>query len=189
MLFILPVYGRKGNRMQNESQGVLHNSMTGETIIVLKPSSVNKGSNFQFEDRVKRGIGKPPPLHIHPNQTECFTVQQGQARLMVNKHWQILNKGDSYTVPAGVTHTFEPIGDEELVLHIVFEPALDIETFFRSLAQASSDGKSIILQIALLNQELASKFYLGGIPKRLQDVLYIVLAIPARWLNYQIIGR
>lgn len=159
----------------------LHISATGEMITFLKRSQDTDGAYLQFEDRITHFAGSPP-RHSHPDQSERFTVVKGMARLSIGRRWHMLKEGESLTVPAGVAHTFQPVGDEELILNVTFEPALDTEKFFRTMAL----GKPNVLQIAVLNQSLQSKFYISGIPIWLQDRMFAFLAIPARWLGYRI---
>jgi len=169
--------------MTREDHELLQIAATGETITILQSTGMTGGAFFRFEDRITGKTPGPPP-HRHLKQSETFTVKQGTVNLKVGKEWHPLQVGDTYTVPAGVSHTFTSTGMEDLVMEVVFTPALDTERFFRSMAQASSEGKAALLQIAVLNQVLESRFYLGGVPQSLQNVLFALLAVPARWLGY-----
>jgi mannose-6-phosphate isomerase-like protein (cupin superfamily) len=162
---------------------ILEIGTTGEIITVLESAQDTNGAYLKFEDRLNPNMTNPPP-HIHREQTETFTVKQGRVRLIAGDQTLTLEPGQSYTVPAGMPHTFQLLGDEPLVMDVVFEPALDTELFFRGMAQASSTEKNSILQIALMNQTLKSRFYLAGIPFAVQDALFALLAIAARWLGY-----
>lgn len=169
--------------MTYEERETLQIAATGETITILKSAEMTGGAFFQFEDRIAKDTSGPP-VHRHLNQSETFTVKHGVVRLRVGKVWNVLQAGDSCTVPAGVSHTFKPAGTTDLMMEVTFTPALDTERFFRAMARASSEGKASLLQIAVLNQVLHSRFYLGGVPLSLQNVLFGMLAGFARWLGY-----
>lgn len=171
--------------MTHEQRETLQIAATGETITILQSAEMTGGVFFQFEDRIAKD-SSGPPVHQHLNQSETFAVKHGVVRLRVGKVWQVLQAGDTCTVPAGVSHTFRPAGTTDLIMEVTFTPALDTERFFRSLARASSEGKTTLLQIAVLNQVLHSRFYLGGVPSSLQNILFSLLAGVARRMGYTV---
>jgi len=54
------------------------------------------------------------PMHAHPNEQSGYIVC-GKYRLKFNGHDEILESGDSYTIPANVQHTIEIIEAGEVV--------------------------------------------------------------------------
>lgn len=154
---------------------------SGETIVIQKSGRDTEGQYFQFEDHIRKG-SNGPPAHVHIQQAETFTVKHGVLLLKADGVWHTLSAGQTFTVPAGVPHTLKTGDSEDLMMEVTFSPALDTEVFFRNMATAQSN----ILQIAVLNQELESRFYFAHIPPRLQDLLFGILAIPARWLGYHV---
>lgn len=171
--------------MRHEDHETLQIATSGETITILQSTEMTGGAFLQFEDRIAKDA-PGPPVHRHLKQSETFSVKHGAVRLKVGKVWHLLQAGDSRTVPAGVPHTFRPAGTTDLTMEVTFTPALDTERFFRSMAKASSEGKAGLLHIAVLNQTLHSRFYLGGVPLSLQNILFGMLAAFARRLGYTV---
>ncbi|MCU0463392.1 MAG: cupin domain-containing protein [Anaerolineae bacterium] len=171
--------------MSHTPQEIVTNPSTGEQITFLERAGDTGGAYLRFEDRIAPDASSPPQ-HIHAGQSETFTVKEGTVRLIVGGQGHLLGPNEAYRVPAGVAHTFERVDSQPLVLDIVITPALDSEVFFRSMAHAASQGGSLFLQIALLNQTLKSRFYLSALPTAAQNVLYALVAIPARWLGYRV---
>lgn len=54
------------------------------------------------------------PIHTHPNEQSGYVVS-GKYRLKFNVHDEILEAGDSYTIPANVQHSLEILESGEVV--------------------------------------------------------------------------
>ncbi len=54
------------------------------------------------------------PIHTHPNEQSGYVVS-GKYRLKLNGHDEILEAGDSYTIPANVQHSLEILESGEVV--------------------------------------------------------------------------
>lgn len=74
-----------------------------------------------------------PPLHLHPQAEESYAVLTGTLDVCVDREWRTLGPGESITVPAGVSHTLRNTSGAEVRLRNVHAPALNFETFFRTL--------------------------------------------------------
>ncbi len=171
--------------MRYEDHEALQVAASGETITNLQSAEMMGGAFFQFEDRIaKDASGRL--INQHPKQSETFTVKHEAVRLKVDKVWNLLQAGDTCMIAVGVSQSFKPAGTIDLTMEVTFTPALDTEPFVHLLASTSSEGKASLLQIAVLNQTLHSRFYLGGVPSSLHDVLFSLLARPARWLGYTV---
>ena len=59
-------------------------------------------------------IGNIVPKHQHPNEQSGFIIS-GKYRLKFQQYDEILKKGDSYSIPANVEHSFEIIEGGEVV--------------------------------------------------------------------------
>jgi quercetin dioxygenase-like cupin family protein len=68
-------------------------------------------------------IGDKVPLHSHPNE-QCGYVVSGEYRIQYGDTQEILGKGDSYSVPANVEHSWEVIIGGE-VIDVFTPPRLD----------------------------------------------------------------
>ena len=96
------------------------------------------------------------PLHSHPRQESSVRVTAGSMVFEVDGERRELATGDELTVPAGVKHRFWIEGDQEARSVQLFEPALDIASFFETLfALAQRDelddkGMPSLLQLAVM---------------------------------------
>jgi len=163
---------------------IIHNPTTGETIKFLLTAADTHGERLQFEDSLPAnhpGV----PAHIHAYQAETFTVLNGVFQARIDGEAKTLTVGESITIAAGVPHSFHTKGSEGVTYLVELRPALDAETFFKTLAVATAQRRSIPLQIALMTQELQLGFYLAGIPRAVQDRLFATLAPIARRLGYR----
>ncbi|MEL6524300.1 MAG: cupin domain-containing protein [Chloroflexota bacterium] len=156
------------------------NSTTGETITFLSRTP----ERLVFEDTLPAnhpGV----PLHIHTMQEETFTVLEGVFLVELDGEAYTLQEGEQVVVPKGAPHRFHTRNSEAVKLRVELTPALDYEIMFRSMALAAEDNKNILLQLAVMHQDLTLGFYLGGIPKPFQDVMFGALAFIARRVGYK----
>jgi quercetin dioxygenase-like cupin family protein len=92
-----------------------------------------QGALAVFESTSTRKGG--PPLHVHSAQDEWFYVVSGEFAFKVGGQQFRLKAGDSLLAPREIPHTFAHLGDGEGKLLCTFQPAGDMEAFFRALAQ------------------------------------------------------
>lgn len=156
------------------------NQATGETITFLESTP----DVLRFEDSLPADHSGVP-AHLHTRQQETFTVLSGTFHAVIDGQAYTLAAGERLTIPAGVPHRFHTQGSEAVKLLVELQPALDYEAMFRGLAQAAAQNRIVPLQIAAMRQELDLGFYLGGPPRRLQDVLFAAMAVVARRLGYR----
>jgi quercetin dioxygenase-like cupin family protein len=91
---------------------------------------------LDVEAMPKGGVGK----HFHPSMEERWTVVRGKVRFLVGKEKVIPAAGETLTVPAGVRHAYENVGEETAILRMEGEPALDLEPFLIDAAQMNREG-------------------------------------------------
>ncbi|MEL6150433.1 MAG: D-lyxose/D-mannose family sugar isomerase [Chloroflexota bacterium] len=156
------------------------NNMTGEVITFLERTP----DLLKFEDTLPGNMAGVPP-HIHDRQTETFTVLDGVFHAVIDGEHKTLNAGESITVPAGVAHSFHTKNSGPVKLLVELSPALDYETFFRTMASDQAQQRLAPFQIAVMTQDLDLGFYLGGIPKAVQNVMFAGVAAIARMLGYR----
>jgi mannose-6-phosphate isomerase-like protein (cupin superfamily) len=81
-----------------------------------------------------------PIAHLHPNQSEHFTVLQGEMWCRVDGVEKTLRAGDTIDVPAGSVHQMRNPGAVNAVVTWQTRPALRTAEFHRQIAQARRTG-------------------------------------------------
>ena len=81
-----------------------------------------------------------PIAHLHPNQSEHFTVLQGEMWCRVDGVETTLRAGDTIDVPAGSVHQMRNPGAVNAVVTWQTRPALRTGEFHRQIAQARRTG-------------------------------------------------
>lgn len=175
--------GKAGGTMPNR---IIHNPFTGETITFLATADETSGARLVFEDHIPAGQAGAPS-HVHRRQQERFTVVRGTLHLNVDGRRMALREGETFAVLPDTPHSFTTRGSGEVTVRVEFEPSLDSETLFRTLAEAGRTGRLNPLMIAVLARDTQTGFYVGGVPFFLQDVLFSVLAFFARRLGYRLV--
>ena len=75
--------------------------------------------------------GPLPPAHLHPRQTERFTVLEGTLRVVVGGAEARHGPGESFTVPPGTSH--QMAGETPARVRWEVRPALRTAAFFERL--------------------------------------------------------
>lgn len=94
----------------------------------LKISSKDTGgqlSVFEYTGYAKIG----PPLHIHHQQDEIFTVISGQYRFKAGDKQFDLNAGETIFLPRGIPHTWIQLTEQGKLIYFL-QPAGKMEEFF-----------------------------------------------------------
>lgn len=104
----------------------------------------------RHEMRATYDPGAPfPPEHLHPNQTETFTVEEGALLFRMDGEERRLEAGHSISLPAGTVHTIcNPDEERRAVARWVTRPALRTGEFFEALAGAAGDGPRLLQVLA-----------------------------------------
>ena len=76
--------------------------------------------------------GPVPPAHVHREHADCFLVLEGGLRLLLADGEQAVQGEAWVQVPAGVVHTFAPVGQVRMLN--VHAPAAGYSGFIERLA-------------------------------------------------------
>jgi|SRR5579883_586457 len=106
---------------------------TKMTIQVLTDETDGMYSVMYFEHPPNVG----PALHMHPRGPESFHILDGQYRFLIGDKTIDAKKGDTITVPKGVSHKFDSGKDGGQFL-VISPPGL--ENYFYELSQLLSKG-------------------------------------------------
>jgi quercetin dioxygenase-like cupin family protein len=131
--------------------------------------------------------------HLHPHTEERFEIITGQVAFRLDGRSQTAGPGERATVPRGVPHTFENIGEDEAHLVVEMEPALGLAEVFREVAAMARARKhrrlgrigvptsvSAALEMAELLDRHRETIVLTFPPRRLQPFLLRPIARLAR---------
>lgn len=64
--------------------------------------------------RMNYKIGNNVPLHSHPNEQSGYVIS-GKHRIKYQNINEILNPGDSYSIPESIEHSWEVIENGEVI--------------------------------------------------------------------------
>ena len=78
------------------------------------------------------GSGEMPPMHLHPSQSERFTILEGRMRAVVDGSEQVYEQGAVFEVPPGTRHQMAAEGGPARTRWEV-RPALRTAEFFEQL--------------------------------------------------------
>jgi mannose-6-phosphate isomerase-like protein (cupin superfamily) len=140
-----PFYGRK-----TETQVL---DVFGVHIRIMMPADAADGALSIFEDHNEPGAG--PPLHVHHDADEIFTVVSGAYKFKCGESVIEAGAGDVVLVPRGSSHTFLNVGSAPGHLIVTMRPG-GFEGFFKAVADANLQAPRDMAAIA----ELARQYHL-----------------------------
>jgi quercetin dioxygenase-like cupin family protein len=79
-----------------------------------------------------------PARHLHHSQDEWFFVAEGEFVIEVGEERRRMHAGDSLLAPRKVPHVWAHVGETRGRMLIVFQPAGQMEAFFREVTQANA---------------------------------------------------
>ncbi len=116
------------------------NPVTRERITFLETSADTGGDRVTVRLELP-AEGAVPGTHVHPEQYETFHVVSGKMKFRYGFKKIIAGPGETVVVPPGVIHDFRTEGDEDVVVNVVIEPALDMEELFATAVALAEEGK------------------------------------------------
>ena len=127
----------------------------------------------------KRGRSCSPLPHLHPHQSERFTVVRGSLGYSVgDAHFGPLGPGESATVPPGAAHYFYNDNNAtELAIRVRLSPALTSDVLFENLAGLARDAGRIedVNPLHLLLLTYAHGVVPAAVPAAVSPYLKIVV--------------
>ena len=125
----------------------------GVHIRIMVPADATDGALSIFEDHNEPGAG--PPLHVHHDADEIFTVVSGAYKFICGESVIEAGAGDVVLVPRGSSHTFLNSGSGPGHLIVTMRPG-GFEGFFKAVADANLQVPDDMAAIA----ELAQRYHL-----------------------------
>ncbi len=102
----------------------------GEPSFFDKISGADVGGRMSVIE-VKTPPGQGPPMHIHLEQNEWMYLLEGSFGLQCGTEKTVLQTGDSFMAPKGIPHSYVVLGDKPARHLNIYDPAGEIEAFFR----------------------------------------------------------
>jgi quercetin dioxygenase-like cupin family protein len=118
---------------------ILENPVTGERLRFLQTAADTDGERVVVECTV-RPDGFVAAAHVHPFQTERFTIERGTIGFRLGRKTITATAGDEVVVEPGTAHKFWNAGDEDAVFVTEVSPALEFESLIETMYTLASDG-------------------------------------------------
>lgn len=168
----------------------ISNPVNGERIVVQTSGAETDGRLLVFDLFLPPG-GHVPAKHVHPLQTEHFTVIAGRMRFRLGGKTVLAVAGDTVTVLPRMEHWFGNDGDCEAHARVEVRPALRMEELLEATETLRRTRRVLgfqmphISDIALFMLEFRHEVAVPRVPARL---VWAVLA-PIAWLRHYRAGR
>src|SRR4029079_14700872 len=117
------------------------NPVTGERLVFELTSRDTGGAYTLFDTFVEPG-GAVASEHVHPYQTEIFTVIEGRLGVKRGREKLELGAGEVAMIDPGTPHKFWNAGDETLRFRAEVRPALEFESLIETMFGLAADGKT-----------------------------------------------
>lgn len=110
------------------------------TRTVFRATAASTGGAYVEVEAHHPPHSSPPPLHLHPEQDEHFTVLTGRLRAVVGGVERDLGPGEELDVPRGTPHLMW--NDEDAPASLLWRttPALRTDQLFADLWAAARDN-------------------------------------------------
>ena len=119
----------------------IENPVTGERLVFRQTSRETGGEAVVIETYV-RPNGFVAAAHVHPWQTERFSVISGRLGMKAGRKKLRLGRGDVAVVEPGTPHKFWNAGEETAHFVCEIRPALQFESLIETMFSLAADGKT-----------------------------------------------
>jgi quercetin dioxygenase-like cupin family protein len=168
----------------------LVNPVTGERLVWELTSRDTNGAYTVFDTFVQPG-GAVAAAHVHPYQTEIFTVLEGTLAVKRGRETLELAAGQVAMIDPGTPHKFWNAGDETLRFRAEVRPALEFESLIETMFGLAVDGKTNKkgmpnpLRLAVVANHHFDVVRLPKVPHALQKAALVPGALLGRALGFQ----
>jgi quercetin dioxygenase-like cupin family protein len=168
----------------------LVNPVTGERLVWELTSRDTDGAYTLFDTFVEPG-GAVATAHVHPFQTETFTVLEGRLGVQRGREKLELEAGRVALIDPGTRHRFWNAGDDVLRFRAEVRPALEFESLIETMFTLAAEGKTnkngmpSPLRLAVIANHHFDVVRLPLIPHILQRAALVPGAILGRALGFQ----
>jgi mannose-6-phosphate isomerase-like protein (cupin superfamily) len=165
------------------------NPVTGERLVFELTSHDTGGEYTLFDTFVEPG-GAVASAHVHPYQTEIFTVIEGRLGVKRGREKLELAPGEKALIDPGTPHKFWNAGEETLRFRAEVRPALQFESLIETMFALAADGKTNKkgmpgpLRLAVIANHHFDVVRLPAIPHVLQKLALAPGALLGRAVGY-----
>ena len=122
--------------IRQEGEGE-HLWFAGGGVLTMKATPEETGGAFAlFEDR--EVLGKPTPLHLHPDDDEVSYVLEGEILVYIDGQEHRVGEGGVFVAPRGVPHAFLVTSETARLLCLTVPGTGWAEVFYRELCEPAS---------------------------------------------------
>jgi quercetin dioxygenase-like cupin family protein len=162
----------------------IHNG-AGEWLTFERRVPGSQGERVVGETRVSPGAG--PPMHVHFQQEECFTVVGGRLGYQrAGDQPRYGEAGDTVLFKSGEAHRFWNAGDTELHCTAYFEPPGNVEYLLAGLfeSQLKNGGRRpSLFDAAYLTRRYQSEYEMLVVPAFVQRYVFPLLIVTGTLLR------
>jgi quercetin dioxygenase-like cupin family protein len=165
------------------------NPVTGERLVFELTSRDTDGEYTVFDTYVKPG-GSVASAHVHPYQTEIFTVLEGTLGVKRGREKLELGPGEVAMIDPGKAHKFWNAGERMLRFRAEVRPSLEFESLIETMFSLAADGKTnkkgmpSPLRLAVIANHHFDVVRLPVIPHALQKLALVPGSLLGRALGY-----
>jgi quercetin dioxygenase-like cupin family protein len=123
------------------SGDVLQNPVTGELIRFVK-AAADTNNEYVVIDVVVEPNGTVAAAHLHPYQTETFTVLEGEVTFRLGRKKVVAKAGETVVVEPGIAHKFWNAGEADARFRCEIRPALQFEQLIETMFSLAQEGKT-----------------------------------------------
>jgi quercetin dioxygenase-like cupin family protein len=114
-------------------------SIFGVEARITTPASATRGEYVEMDCTADPGSGTM--VHYHPDQEETFHVTEGTLEVVQQGQGQVVQSGESLTVPPGVVHAWRNAGPLPVRFLNVHRPAHGFQDHMETLDRLVKAGK------------------------------------------------
>ena len=119
----------------------LENPVTGE-VLIFHETAAESGGEFVRVETIVRPDGFVAAAHVHPFQTERFSVFEGSVDFRVGRDLVRVDAGGEVVVSPGTAHQFWNTTNEEARFLLEVRPALKFESLIETMFTLAAEGKT-----------------------------------------------
>ena len=168
----------------------LVNPVTGERLVWKVTAQETNGAYTLFDTYVEPG-GAVAAAHVHPYQTEIFTVVEGRLGVKRGREKLELGPGEVAMIDPGTPHRFWNAGEETLRFRAEVRPALQFESLIETMFGLAVEGKTnkkgmpAPLRLAVIANHHFDVVRLPVVPQVLQKMALVPGALLGRAFGFQ----